>query len=61
MIRVIQLEQHEKDGLATVLDMLNQAIVDGELAEILNNCGANIGITVDDAYTFLADIFHRYA
>lgn len=61
MIKVIQLEQHEKDGLAAVLDMLNQATADRELAEILNVCGANIGVTVDDAYAFLTDIFHRYA
>ena len=61
MKRIIQLEQHEKDGLAAVLDMLNQAIEDGEFAEELNDCGANIGVTVDDAYAFLADIFHRYA
>ena len=60
MKKVIQLEQHEKDGLAAVLDMLNQAIEDGEFAEELNDCGANISVTVDDVYAFLADIFHRY-
>ena len=60
MIRVIKLEEHEKTAICTVLDMLNQAIEDGELAEQLNDCGANIGVTVDDVYPFLADIYHRY-
>ena len=61
MKRVIQLEQQEKDGIAAVLDMLNQAIENDDFAEVLNECGANIGVTIDDVYAFLADVFHRYA
>lgn len=60
MRKVIQLEQHEKDGLAAVLDMLNQAIEDDEFAEILNDCDTGIGITVDDVFAFLREIFCRY-
>ena len=60
MIRTIKLEEYEKAAICTVLDMLNQAIEDGELAEELNDCGANICMTVDDAHAFLAYIYHRY-
>lgn len=61
MKRVIQLEEHEKAAICTVLDMLNQAVEDDEIAEQFNDRGANIGVMVDDVHAFLADLYHYYA
>lgn len=60
MIRTIRLEEHEKAAICTVLDMLNQAIEDDELAEALNDCGGYAGITIEDCHTLLADIYNCY-
>lgn len=57
MKKVIQLEQHEKDAVATVLDMFREMETKGYINEVTD------GDT--QAYvkcvTLLADIFHRYA
>lgn len=60
MKKTIRLEENESDALAIVLDMLRDATDDDMIVELFNECGANIGVTVDDVFTFLADIFHRY-
>ena len=60
MIRTIKLEEHEKTAICTVLDMLNQAIEDDELAEALNDCGGYVGITIEDCHALLADIYNTY-
>ena len=61
MIRTIKLEEKEKAAICTVLDMLNQAIEDDELAEALNDCGGCIGITIEDCHAILANIYACYA
>lgn len=61
MKKTIRLEEHEKTAVATVLDMFNQAFEDKELVKILNDCGSNIGETVEDAYEFLSNIFIHFA
>jgi hypothetical protein len=57
MIRTIKLEEHEKDAVATVLDMFREMETKGYINEVTD------GDT--QAYvkcvTLLADIFHRYA